>query len=180
MLPVIETDRLILREVEKKDAKQIFACFSNANVTRYYGLEPFDSMEQAEKMIGWFKDQYHDKKGMRWGIERKDAKGIIIGTIGFNSWVPKHKRAEVGYEIHPNYWRNGYAFEALENVLSFGFEKLGLHRIGAVVFIENAASHQLLIKAGFQSEGILRRYMYQNGLPHDTRVYPILNEIVNE
>lgn len=62
MLPVIETDRLILREVEKKDTKQIFACFSNTNVTRYYGLEPFDSMEQAEKMIGWFKDQYHDKR----------------------------------------------------------------------------------------------------------------------
>ncbi|AFZ90839.1 ribosomal-protein-alanine acetyltransferase [Bacillus velezensis AS43.3] len=71
--------------------------------------------------------------------------------------MPKHKRAEDGYEIHPKYWRNGYAFEALENVLSFGFEKLGLHRIGAVVFIENAASHQLLIKAGFQSEGILEK-----------------------
>lgn len=126
--------------------------FQDANVTRYYGLEPFDSMEQAEKMIGWFKDQYHDKKGSRWGIERKDANGII-GTIGFNSWVPKHKRAEVGYEIHP---------------------------IGAVVFIENAASHQLLIKAGFQSEGILRGYMYQNGLPHDTRVYSILSEDVDE
>ncbi|OAZ59827.1 Ribosomal-protein-alanine N-acetyltransferase [Bacillus siamensis] len=126
--------------------------FQDPNVTRYYGLEPFDSMEeQAEKMIGWFKDQYHDKKGIRWGIERKDANGII-GTIGFNSWVPTHKRAEVGYEIHP---------------------------IGAVVFIENAASHQLLIKAGFQSEGILRGW-YQNGLPHDTRVYSILNEDVDE
>ena len=51
-----------------------------------------------------------------------------------------------------------------------------LTRIGAVVFIENEASNKLLTKIGFQKEGILRDYMYQNGVAHDTYVYSLLKK----
>lgn len=98
----------------------------------------------------------------------------MIGTIGLNAWSPKHKRAEIGYEIHPNYWRKGYMSEALSKVLSHASETLGLTRIGAVVFTENTASNNLLTKMGFQKEGILKRYMYQNGKVYDTYVYSFL------
>lgn len=53
---------------------------------------------------------------------------------------------------------------------------LGLTRIGAVVFIENAASNNLLTKMGFQKEGILKKYMYQNGKVYDTYVYSFIPE----
>lgn len=110
---------------------------------------------------------------MRWGIERKGKKGLI-GTIGFNAWSPKHKRAEIGYEIHPDHWRKGYMSEAVSKILSYGSETLDLTRIGAVVFIENEASNNLLTKMGFQKEGILKKYMYQNGKAYDTYVYSFL------
>ena len=45
---------------------------------------------------------------MRWGIERLDT-GELIGTVGFNQWNQKHKRAEIGYELHPQHWGHGYA-----------------------------------------------------------------------
>ncbi|GAE05308.1 acetyltransferase, GNAT family [Paenibacillus sp. JCM 10914] len=98
----------------------------------------------------------------------------MIGTIGFNAWSPKHKRAEIGYELHPSYWHQGYAREAASAVIAHGFEELGLTRIGAIVFLENESSHALLTTLGFTSEGVLRQYMVQNGVSFDTRVYSLL------
>ncbi len=106
------------------------------------------SVEEAEKFVDVFSKNYSEKRGIRWEIERKETKGII-GTIGFNAWLPKHKRAEIGYEIHPQQWRKGYTLEAVSEVISYGFDVMGLTCIGAVVFIENEASNKLLGKVGF-------------------------------
>lgn len=173
MFPTLETERLILREISKNDAEGIFTCFSNENVTRYYGQETLDHIEQAEAFVDFFANSYKEKRGIRWGIEIKGNQGII-GTIGFNVWSPKHKRAEIGYEIHPEHWRKCYTFEAVSKVIQYGFDEFGLTRIGAVVFIDNEASIKLLTKAGFQKEGVLKDYMYQNGEAYDTYVYSIL------
>lgn len=175
MFPTLETDRLILRELTKEDAEGIFACFSNEAVTRFYGQETLQEIEEAEQFIEFFSKNYHEKRGIRWGIERKGVQGII-GTIGFNAWLPKHKRAEIGYEIHPKYWRQGYTSEAVSEVLSYGFGVMELTRIGAIVFLENEASNKLLQKLGFHQEGILKNYMYQNGMAHDTYIYSRLKE----
>ncbi|MYL32562.1 GNAT family N-acetyltransferase [Pontibacillus yanchengensis] len=173
MFPRLETERLVLREITKDDAKGIFDCFSNEHVTRYYGQDTLENLEQAEAFVDFFSNSYKENKGIRWGIERKGTKGII-GTIGFNAWSPKHKRAEIGYEIHPEQWRRGYTSEAVLEVIQYGFDVLGLTRIGAVVFIENEASNNLLTKIGFRIEGVLRDYMYQDGRAYDTYVYSLL------
>ncbi|MFV9833031.1 GNAT family N-acetyltransferase [Bacillus sp. F56] len=173
MFPVLETERLTLRQMTDQDAEAIFACFSNHEVTRYYGLENMESIEQATSMIQTFAALYQEKRGIRWGIERRDTKDLI-GTIGFHALAQKHRRAEIGYEITPAHWRNGFASEAISEAVSYGFTSFGLTRIGAVVFTQNEASNRLLIKMGFQKEGVLRQYMYQNGIPYDTNVYSIL------
>ncbi|KAB8135733.1 GNAT family N-acetyltransferase [Gracilibacillus oryzae] len=175
MFTTLETDRLILREITKSDAEGIFSCFSNESVIRYYGQDRLETIEQAESFVDFFAKNFKEKRGIRWGMERKGEKGLI-GTIGFNGWSPKHKRAEIGYEIHPDHWRKGYTLEAVLRVTEYGFETLELNRIGAVVFINNQASNNLLTKAGFQKEGILRDYMCQNGESHDTYVYSILRK----
>ncbi|WP_193065045.1 GNAT family N-acetyltransferase [Oceanobacillus oncorhynchi] len=173
MFPKLETVRLILREITYDDVEDIFACFSNQEVLRHYGQDPLEKIDQARGFIDFFAKSLEEKKGMRWGIEIKGEKGLI-GTIGFNAWSPKHKRAEIGYEIHPDYWRKGYMAEAVEKILSYGSDTLGLTRIGAVVFLENEASNNLLTKMGFKQEGILKNYMYQNGEAYDTFVYGYL------
>lgn len=173
MFPTLETERLKLREIVSKDAQGIFDCFSNDDVTRYYGQDTLTSIEQAEQFVAFFANNYKEKRGIRWGIELKEKEGLI-GTIGFNAWSPKHKRAEIGYELHPLYWRKGYATEAASKIIAYGFSELGLTRIGAVVFTENLSSHELLIKLGFEKEGVLRNYIYQNGVPYDTNVYSIV------
>ncbi|RFB13565.1 N-acetyltransferase [Bacillus sp. HNG] len=173
MFPKLETERLRIREIVHSDAQGIFDCFSNHDVTRYYGQDPITELKQAEQFVEFFEKSYIEKRGIRWGIELKEREGLI-GTIGFNAWSPKHKRAEIGYELHPQYWRKGYISEAASEVIRYGFNELGLTRIGAVVFLENEASNDLLKKLGFEKEGVLRNYMYQNGVPHDTNVYSLL------
>ncbi|AWB45594.1 GNAT family N-acetyltransferase [Paenibacillus sp. CAA11] len=175
MFPVLETERLRLREVTLEDADGLFACFSNDQVTRYYGQEPLQHIEQAEKLVEHFANLYNDTRGIRWGIERKEIQGII-GTLGYHAWSPKHKRAEIGYEVHPSQWGQGFATEALSKALAYGFEVMELIRISAVVYTRNEASQQLLVKAGFQKEGLLRKYMFQNGAAHDTYIYSLLRE----
>ncbi|WP_172369465.1 GNAT family N-acetyltransferase [Sporosarcina jiandibaonis] len=173
MFPVLETERLVLREIINEDANAIFYNFTNDDVIQYYGTEKFNGIEEAKKIIEIFAINYVEKRGIRWGIQRKDDQKII-GTIGFHAWFQKHKRAEIGYEIHPDYWRKGYTHEALLEIISYGFEEMELTRIGAVVFTENEASNKLLTKIGFQNEGLLKNYMYQNGKPHDTYIYSFL------
>ena len=173
MFPILETERLRLREIVLSDAEAIFTCFSNNDVTRYYGQDPLTKLEQAEQFVEFFAKNYREKRGVRWGIELIET-NELIGTIGFNAWSPKHMRAEIGYELQPQYWRKGYATEAVKKVISYGFDNLGLTRIGAIVFLENAASNELLIKLGFEKEGILRNYMYQNGVAYDTNVYSLV------
>lgn len=62
MFPVLETKRLTLREITKDDLEGIFACFSNDNVTRYYGQETFQSIEEAEKFVELFSKKLPLKK----------------------------------------------------------------------------------------------------------------------
>lgn len=176
MFPNLETKRLVLREIKLQDAEQIYQVFSNDEVTKYYGMKTFEKLEQAEKVIEAFAISFKEKRGIRWGIEIKGEAGLI-GTIGFNLWSPAHRRAEVGYEVHPDFWRTGYTSEALKKIVEYGFQEMELTRIGAVVFLENEASNQLLLKQGFEKEGQLKNYMYQNNKPHDVTMYSKISKI---
>ena len=173
MFPILETERLIFRELTEYDALDIFNCFSNEDVLRYYGQNPLTSIDQVKHIVRNFSKNYNEKRSIKWGIEMKGTAGII-GTIGFQEWSPEHKRADISYALFPEHWGNGFATEAVSKVISYGFKELGLMRIGAVVFVENKASNKLLIKLGFVKEGILRNYMYQNNRPFDTNIYSLL------
>ena len=172
VFPILETKRLILREITKADADAIFECFSNEQIMKYYGSEPFQNIEQALDLIELFSKNYLEKKTIRWGIELKESKEFI-GTVGYHAWAPKHRKAEIGYEIHPDFWRKGYASEAIKKIAEYGFNEMNLTRIGAIIYLENHASYKLLEKLGFLREGVLRKNMYQNGAPHDTYVYSL-------
>ncbi|WP_066320755.1 GNAT family N-acetyltransferase [Bacillus sp. FJAT-29814] len=171
--PVLETKRVKLIEITQHHVDSLFEIFSSEEVTRFYGSERFTLPAEAVKLIDMFQKNYLDKRGIRWGIKLKENQKII-GTLGLNGLQLKNKRAEIGYELHPNYWRNGYVSEALQEVLSFSFEKLDLYRIGAVVFPENEPSLKLLEKFGFAKEGLLRGYIQQDGEVHDTYTLSLL------
>ncbi|WP_445491709.1 GNAT family N-acetyltransferase [Niallia sp. 03133] len=173
MFPAIATDRLVLRELTESDAPAILNCFSNEKVLRYYGQQPLSSIEQVKEIIRNFDDSFKGNQGIKWGIQRNEDESII-GTIGLQNWSVEHKKAELSYALFPEYWGCGYAEEAVSEVISYGFNKLELIRIGAVVFTENEASNKLLVKLGFEKEGVLRNYLHQNDVPHHTNIYSLI------
>jgi RimJ/RimL family protein N-acetyltransferase len=72
---------------------------------------------------------------------------------------PAYKNAEVWYKIHKDFWGQGYATEAVKELLKFGFESLELHRIEAGCVVENIGSKKALEKAGFLYEGLKRKLL---------------------
>lgn len=172
--PELTTERLQLVEVKVEHAPALFKNFSNPTLLQYYGSEPMTEVGQAEKLVHHFNSSYEAKRGIRWAILLKDEQHFV-GTIGLNLLSMGMKRAEIGYEIHPDYWRSGITSEALQAVLTYSFKELGLHRMGAVTFLENSASIGLLEKFGFQKEGILRSYLRQGGKSYDAQLFSLLH-----
>ena len=82
MFPTLETERLILREITIEDANAIFSSLSNDEVTRYYGQDTMKNIEEAEKIIDIFATNYVEKRGIRWGIQRKgDARNYMGQSV---------------------------------------------------------------------------------------------------
>ncbi|MFS0782091.1 GNAT family N-acetyltransferase [Bacillus sp. 1P06AnD] len=174
MFPQLETERLQLVELDDSYIQSYFDIMSNEEVTRYYGMDPLQTQADAENIIHSFADAFKKRSAIRWGLVLKDSSDLI-GTIGLNALQLKSKKANVGYEIHPFYWRRGLMKEAMQAIMAFSFEGLGLVRLGAVTFIQNEASNQLLMKAGFQQEGVLRSYLFQNERNHDAFSFSLLH-----
>jgi [ribosomal protein S5]-alanine N-acetyltransferase len=173
LFPTLETERLRLVEITPIHAVSLFEILSLDEVTKYYGTARFTSIEEAKKLIDMFQKGYYEKRSMRWGIILKEN-DQFIGTLGLNGLQLKNKKAEIGYEIHPSYWRKGYTSEAIKEVLRYSYLELELNRIGAVVYLENEASSKLLEKLGFKKEGVLRDYLFQNNSFYTTSMFSIL------
>lgn len=173
MFPILTTERLYLREIKVTDINRMFNILSREDVTKYYGLDALKNSSEVLDVIHYFREMYETRQGIRWAMIDNET-NKLIGTCGFNAYQERNKRAEVGYELHPDYWRKGFATEALKALLSYGFDILQLNRIGAIVYPENLPSQKLLEKIGFTNEGLLREYLIQGSTAHDTYVYSIL------
>ncbi|MEN2767875.1 GNAT family N-acetyltransferase [Ornithinibacillus xuwenensis] len=171
--PLLFTRRLRLVKIDHGYDEAFFNILSLDDVTKYYGRESLQSVEEAAELINSFQTIFKDKRGIRWGIMLKETDDFI-GTIGIHNYVSHQKRAEVGFELHPNHWRKGILTEALDRVLEYCFQELGIYRIGAVTFPANTASNQLLEKSGFKQEGKLRGYLYQHQKSQDANVLSII------
>jgi ribosomal-protein-alanine N-acetyltransferase len=171
--PVLETPRLVLRELQPDDAQALMAVFGDAEVLRYHDLEPFSSAEQVQQMIERLHAAFAGKQRWRWGIALRDS-DQIIGTGGFVSWNRAWALGELGYDLARASWGQGLMTEALRAMIQFGFAHMGLHRIEAEVMPANRASVRVLEKLGFQYEGTLRGRGYWKGAYHDLMVYALV------
>jgi ribosomal-protein-alanine N-acetyltransferase len=155
--PQLETERLALRELRLDDAESLFAVLGDEQVTRFYDDEVYTEVSQASEQIEAWAEGFRARRCIRWGIARRED-GVIIGTCGYYGFHSWHRRGGIGYELARSFWRQGIMTEALGAIIEFGFGKIGLNRIQAVVMPENEGSVKLLGKLGFRQEGVLREY----------------------
>ncbi|MGN7412418.1 GNAT family N-acetyltransferase [Paenibacillus sp. SAF-068] len=173
--PELETKRLLLREIKQSDSHDIFQIFSSDEVTKFYDVESFSNMKQAEELIQRWNERFEKGQVIRWGIALK-SDNRIIGTCGFHGWMKQHHKAAMGYELAPEFWRQDYMTEVTQRIVEYGFKKLELNRIEAFVEPENAGSRTLLEKIGFSEEGILKENYYWKNRFVDNVIYALLKK----
>ena len=175
--PEFNTSRLKLVRLTEDDTKDIFTLFSNDKVIEYYDLGALTQTSQALSLINFFNSRYIDNTGVRWGIRLKES-NRLMGTCGFNTWSPKMKSADIGYDLHPDFWGYGFASEAITEILNAAFTGLlpcgKLNRIQADTIPGNDASESLLRKLGFKEEGLRRESGYWKGMFHDLKCFGLL------
>ncbi len=173
VFPVIETQRLTLREMVPEDAEAVFRIFSDVEVMRYYDIPAFTGIEEAQSLIVRQHQRFEQKERFRWGIALK-SNNSIIGTGGYVDWNKHWYCGELGYDLARIYWRQGVMSEAVLAMIDFGFTSMELNRIEAEVMPENSASTGLLRKIGFREEGIRREYGFWDGAFHDLALFSLL------
>jgi ribosomal-protein-alanine N-acetyltransferase len=173
VLDTLDTPRLQLRPLALDDADFIFQHFSDPQVAQYLlDEDALTSREQAVEIIEFYQNPA-DTNYNRWGIVHK-ADGVLIGTCGFHKWDTRRHHAEVGYDLGPRYWGRGLMVEALRAALNYGFDRLALNRVEALVYVQNPQSARVLEKLGFKCEGVLRDYFYLNDQYYDHAMYSLL------
>ncbi|MCT2536884.1 GNAT family N-acetyltransferase [Aquibacillus koreensis] len=171
--PQLETDRLHLVQIKDEYTQSYYEIMSRNDVTKYYGMDSLKSKEEARQFIDFFQKAYDEQRAIRWGIVIKES-GEFIGTVGLNNLNTSKKKAEIGYELHPTFWRKGFTNEVVKEVLQYSFEELELYRVGAVTYPQNEASIQLLKRLSFVQEGLLRGYLYQDQQSHDALIFSLI------
>jgi [ribosomal protein S5]-alanine N-acetyltransferase len=172
--PILSTRSLILRALRPTDLDDLYEYASDPEIDQYVPWEHYKNIDEARENLNEFLEEY-EKDGLgAWGIEHRADKKLI-GII--NTSIPHriNRRVETGYTISRAYWGKGYATEAVQAVIQFGFEKMELLRIEAVVLPEHLASARVLEKSGMQFEGVLHSYQVWKNKPCDLRMYAIVN-----
>jgi ribosomal-protein-alanine N-acetyltransferase len=172
-LPVLQTQRLLLRPLRLEDAEDQFNYARHAVVADPGMWAPLATLEENRQDLIATLERYTSGQPAGWGIEHR-ANRRLIGRCGFIHFRPDHNNAEIGYALAHEYWGQGIISEAGRAVVSFGFTSLRLHRIEATCLSDNAGSRRVLEKLGFQLEGIAREAYLQHRIFKDLCRYALL------
>lgn len=173
--PTLETERLILRQLTRKDAAGVVELYSQEAVVQFIAVEVITGPEQAEKLIAGYDELSTSGKGIRWGAFTLED-GLLIGTCGYHDWDPRRFRAEISYDLSPACWGQGYMREALHTILDYGFHQMNLRRVEALVDPADSRSQNLLTGLGFHLEGIMREHDFIKGQFLDDMIYALLHD----
>ena len=152
---VLQTERLILRQLDLNDAAFMLQLLNDAAWLKYIGDRGVRTLEQAQDYLrNGAMDMYTRLGHGLWMVELKDT-GHSIGICGLikRDTLPD---VDLGFGFTPDYRGGGYAFEAASACMTYARETLGMVRVVAIVSPENARSLALLEKLGFRFEKSLR------------------------
>jgi RimJ/RimL family protein N-acetyltransferase len=169
----LKTERLVLRPVAPSDAPALFAARGDSQVMQYWDWPEMASAHDVEKIILAHGEELESGRTIWWAVAKSDG-GQAIGECDLSEIDRHHRRAEVGFLFARAYWRCGYATEAMQAVVKYAFDQLGLERLWARCHAGNVASVRLLERLGFQYEGTLRAHIVRDGGRRDCPIYGLM------
>ena len=174
-IPILETERLILRRMKVEDAGDMYEYACQPEVTKYLTWSPHTSRDYTRDYLTYVQKQYEEGEYYDWALIYKEEMKMI-GTCGFTSFDDENNAGEIGYVLNPDYWGKGLAAEAVREVMKFGFQRLNLHRIEAKHIEGNNQSRRVMEKCGMSYEGTHRSSMYIKGEYRTICICAILRE----
>jgi RimJ/RimL family protein N-acetyltransferase len=137
---ILETNRLIFRQLTLEDFDHLYALYSNSNVKKYVYEESM-TYEETKEELAWIIDIYDSQPGFGlWGTIYKET-GEFIGRCGLLQWtIDERPEVEVTYMLAEKFWGQGLGTEAAQALIQYGFEELKLPRLICCIDAENLAS----------------------------------------
>jgi ribosomal-protein-alanine N-acetyltransferase len=169
---VLETSRLVLRELVANDLAALARIYADPEVRRFFPEGTLDR-EETQEELDWIVDVYYRRYGYGlWATVLKDT-GQLIGRCGLLPWaiVPATSASlgldhapedpsdgtpvevELAYLLAREHWGRGLATEAARAIVAFGFERLGLDRIICLIDPDNIASLKVASNVGIIVDG---------------------------
>lgn len=167
--PVLETERLILREKTPEDAESLKTFMADEELYRYWGRH-MTKYERDPALS--FKEKFKGRKDhISWGIELR-LNNRIVGEVNLFD-IKNERQAMIGYRISRSFQGMGFVTEALRRIIRFCFEETNLQRLEAEVMVKNIPSNRVLEKCGFTCEGTKRQAKFVNTYA-DFNIYGLL------
>jgi ribosomal-protein-alanine N-acetyltransferase len=174
-IPVIESERLKLRELSMDDVDDIYGYASIPEVSTFLLWYPHKSKQDSIDFINFAKNMFEKDISIIWGIELKEEKKLI-GIFDLRTAQIINGCVEIGYVISSTYWNKGYISEAIKVIIKFCFEELKLNRVEAHCDEENLGSARVMEKAGMKYEGTLREKLFVKDKYRSMKLYSILKK----
>jgi ribosomal-protein-alanine N-acetyltransferase len=165
-----ETNNLLLRFFELSDAKMVQELAGNEEVASTTLAIPHPYPDgAAEQWIENVRQSSEKGDSYAFAMIKKDD-GLLIGNMSMGV-SKKHKHAELAYWVGKPFWGQGYATEAAQRVIQFGFEDLELNRIFAAAMTKNPGSYKVMRKIGMKEEGTFPQHVLKWGTYEDLVFY---------
>lgn len=154
---ILHTDRLILRELAMEDFEDYCAICNKPMIQEYLTNYTGNKVIEKEKLEAYIKNIYHFYGYGLWGVYLKQT-DRLIGRCGIEyKAIGQEAIYELGYFLDPSYQGQGYAVECVKATLQYGFSKLGLNTITALIDHNNISSQQVAIRSGMKLIGVVHR-----------------------
>lgn len=171
----ISTERLTIRSSRPDDATALAHRRSDPKVAQYQDWELPYPGDRAEKLVEAVMETGSPTDGAWWMAQVTLEDDHPIGDLAIKL-SEGGRTAEIGYTFAPEHWGRGYAAEAVEGLIPYLFEEVGVTRIGASVHPDNAPSARVLERNGFLYEGHTRSSHWIRGEVAGDCIFGLLRE----
>lgn len=144
---LVETERLLLRELNIDDAESFYKLNLNPKIIQITGNSAFKNVDEARVFLENYTEYAENGYG-RWAVIEKSS-NQFVGWCGLKYDHQKNE-TDIGFRFFEEHWNKGFATESAKACLKYGFEELNLKSIVGRAMLENVASIRVLEKIGLK------------------------------
>jgi ribosomal-protein-alanine N-acetyltransferase len=171
-LPILETERLRLRPLERGDVDDVFPLMMDREVMAYWDVPETEDPDLVAAIVESQVAAMAHGQAVYWSM-RTLAEDAFVGCCDLAEIDSWHKRGEIGFLLGREAWGLGYGLEAMRAVVAYA-AAAGLRKLTARTHLGNRRSDNLLEKLGFTQEGLLRGHILRDGERRDCQVFGLL------